>query len=789
MAPPLPFRTKRALRYAAWALGVLLAVLAWAKWGPMEPLFRTPRSTVLLDRDGQLLGATVAPDGQWRMPSSGDVPPRFERCLLEFEDRRFRHHWGVHLPSLVRAWRQNRAVGRTVSGGSTLTMQLARMSGGPTERTMGRKLMEMLLALRIELRHDKDDILATYAANAPFGGNVVGLDAAAWRWFGREPNELGWAECAVLAVLPNAPARVHPGRNRAALKAKRDRLLGRLLAVGAIDSLEWSLAVEEPLPDAPHALPRRAPHLLTTLMRQGNKWRRTRTTIDGALQDRVMDAAQRYADLLRANEVHNAAVLVLDTRTGEALVYVGNLPSAGMDHAGAVDITRARRSTGSLLKPFLYADMLRNGELMPDQLVADLPTRYEGFAPRNFDQRYDGAVPASRALARSLNVPAVRALREHGVERTRRTLRAMGLHQVDRPAGHYGLSLIVGGAESSLWELTGAYATMARILLRYGGGTFTSEVVHPPRVLADGSLPQPSQQPAPLSPAAVYHTLVALQQVNRPETEAGWHRFAGAERIAWKTGTSPGHRDAWAIGVTDRHTVGVWTGNASGEGRPGLTGGLAAAPLLFEVFAMLPRSYGFDPPYDDMERMAVCRESGHRASMDCVPVDTAWTIARAARTPPCPYHHRILVNASGDRRTRPGPDARSIPWFTLPPAMEHYYAASHPGYRAPPPWDGDGDDGYEGAVMEPIYPERGSRVLVPVLLDGSHGLVVLEAAHREADARIHWDLDGGHLGTTTRDHRLAADLPDGPHRLTLTDQRGRTLSNTFRVERGKAPER
>ncbi|HMC96199.1 MAG TPA: transglycosylase domain-containing protein, partial [Flavobacteriales bacterium] len=353
----------RLLRRLRWVLAAFVLLFVWARWGPMAPLFAKPLSTVLLDRKGELLSATVANDGQWRMPLDDSIPPRFERCLIEFEDRHFRSHWGVRLPSLVRAWQENRKAGHTVRGGSTITMQVARMSCGDPTRSYGQKLIEILLALRIEVRYSKDEILRLYAANAPFGGNVVGLEAAAWRWYGRAPKDLGWGECATLAVLPNAPARMHPGRNRDALRAKRDRLLDRLLVVHAIDSLEWSLAREEPLPEAPLALPQRAPHLLTTLQREGHEGERITSTLDAALQQRVEGLLDRYAPVMRANEVHNAAVLVLDVPTGEVIAYVGNIPSAGAAHAGAVDIVQARRSTGSLLKPFLYADMLQSGEL------------------------------------------------------------------------------------------------------------------------------------------------------------------------------------------------------------------------------------------------------------------------------------------------------------------------------------------------------------------------------------------------------------------------------------------
>lgn len=767
-------RNGRTLRRS---LVVLALVLAWAAWWPMAPLFTAPRSTVLLDRRGDLLGATVAADGQWRMPPGESIPERLETCLITFEDRHFRSHVGVHLPSLIRAWKQNRRAGRTVSGGSTITMQLARMALGDRPRTYWNKLTEILLALRLELRYSKDEILAMYVANAPFGGNVVGAEAAAWRWFGRPLESLGWAESATLAVLPNSPARMHPGRNREALQAKRDRLLGSLLQRGHIDSLQWSLAVEEPLPERPLPLPRSAPHLLATLQQRGHDQQRVRTTIDADLQQRLSTIVDRYGAVLRANEVHNAALLVLDVRTGEVLAYVGNLPSASDREAGQVDIIQAPRSTGSLLKPFLHAAMLQQGERMPQQLVADIPTRYEGFMPENYDRTHAGAVPADVALARSLNVPAVRALRSHGVHRFLLTLRAMGFTHIDRSADHYGLSLVVGGAESSLWELTGAYASMAR-LLQYAGEE--GACVHPPVVVQGKAEGCAAGQP-PIQVGAIHHTLEALRTLNRPETESGWEHFGGRQDIAWKTGTSFGHRDAWAIGCTPRYAVGVWTGNASGEGRPGLTGTLAAAPLLFDVFNALPSTNTFEVPFDHLVRMATCRASGHRAGADCPQVDTLWTIPAAERTPNCPYHIPILVDPTGNLRVAPGPDAVRTTWFVLPPAMEAYYAPAHAGYRSLPPWRSGDAPGISLSSMEVIYPEPGARIVVPRGLDGERGAVVLHATHRTNGMAIHWDLDGSYHGTTTGDHRLATDLAPGQHRLTLTDTDGERTSVTFQV--------
>ena len=597
---------------------------------------------------------------------------------------------------------------------------------GNQPRTYGEKLLEALLALS----RSASKIYPTFAENAPFGGNVVGLDAAAWRYYGRSADQLSWSESATLAVLPNAPSAIYPGKGHRALQAKRDRLLDRLLKVHAIDSMEWSLAKEEPLPERAQEIPQRAPQLLTTIKAQVGDGKLLRTTVEGALQDRATDAADRYAARLNANEVHNAAAIIVDVPTGEVLAYVGNLGNAGSDHAGSVDIVRARRSTGSVLKPFLYADMLQSGELTPDMMLADVPTRYDGFSPRNYDEHYSGAVPASEALARSLNVPTVRSLRSHGVERTLRMLHGMGLHSIDRSAADYGLSLIVGGAESTLWELAGAYSSMGRVLEHFGrlGMPYRKGDIHPPHVLQrkDDLQEKPTALDGTpvLSASAIHFTLRALREVARPADEQGWSHFTGQKHIAWKTGTSYGHRDAPLN--TSRYCI-ARDRNASGEGRPGLTGTLAAAPLLFDLFSLLPNSPAFAPPYDEMVRTSLCRITGFRAGLDCPQVDTTWVQPEGMRTPTCPYHRRILLDPTGSWRISGG-QGISAPWFVLPPAMEHYYAQRNPNYRPLPPWRPGMQSNDQ--PMEILYPDAAATVLIPVQLDGSRGNMVVEVAHR-----------------------------------------------------------
>lgn len=743
----------------------------------MGPLFLAPASTVIEDQDGRLLAARVAADGQWRMPSTASVPERFERCLLTFEDRQFHRHRGVYLPSLVRAFHQNWQADQVISGGSTLTMQVARMACGNAPRTWQQKLREALLALRIEWHLDKRSILRLYADHAPFGGNVVGLEAGAWRWFGRAASELSWAESATLAVLPNAPARIHPGRSRDALQRKRDRLLGELLRNRTIDSLTWSLAIEEPLPAAPLPLPQLAPHLLDHAERSGRAAQRVHTTLDTDIQRLATEVLRRHAPTQRANGVMNAAVLIMEIRSGAVRAYIGNQPDAG-GAAGAVDIVQAPRSTGSLLKPFIHAAMITQGEWMPDQLIADVPTQYEGFAPRNFDEGYDGAVPASEALARSLNVPAVRALRRLGVPAALRTLHGMGLHHIDRSAEHYGLALVMGGAESTLWELTGAYASLVRVLWNTSTPTISTVSVHPPVVWEDERVSLPNTLSAPVSSGAVHHTLQALLRTQRPEGTTGWQHFNDQRSIAWKTGTSFGHRDAWAIGVDGTHAVGVWVGNANGEGRPGLTGTVAAAPILFELFGLLPTGEPWPEPHADLVPMSVCTQSGHKASVDCPAVDTVPIAKAAQRTAPCPYHRLLRVDNERRVRVSVGDPGITFAWFVLPPAMEHYYAQRHPEYQRMPPWAPRAAPDMEAGPAI-IYPESGTTLYLPLGLDGNPSNLIALATHRQPVATLHWSLDGVALGHTTSPHQQALELSNGPHLLTVTDEHGRQASTQF----------
>ena len=406
-------------------------------------------STVLYSNDGNLLGAIIANDEQWRFPELDSVPYKFEKSIIYFEDQYFYKHPGVNPLSLFRALKQNLKAGKIVSGGSTLSMQLIRMTYNNPDRTVWQKIREIFNAFRLELNFSKKEILIKYTSNAPFGGNIVGLEAASWRYYGRKPHQLSWAESATLAILPNAPSLIRPGKNMQQLLKKRNFLLHKLYINNVLDSIEYELALMEKLPQKPHKLPSIAPHLLDRLNISNNEEKIT-SCIDYQLQKNVNRVVNRHYKNLSSNEIYNLAAIIVKIETGEVVAYVGNTSiKESKDHGNAVDIITAARSSGSILKPFLYAFMLDNGEILPESLVADIPTQMKGYSPKNYDLDYDGAVPASRALARSLNVPAVHMLHEFGVGRFLDYLRKMKFKYMNYSSDHYGLSLILGGAEVS----------------------------------------------------------------------------------------------------------------------------------------------------------------------------------------------------------------------------------------------------------------------------------------------------------------------------------------------------
>lgn len=773
-------------------LGITGALLVGYVFSLPERLFNDPLSSVLLDRNYSLLCASIASDGQWRFPEIQEVPEKFSKALVVFEDKRFWTHPGMDPVALSRALRQNFQSGHIVSGGSTLTMQLIRLSRHNPPRTVFQKTIEIILATRAELRFSKKEILKMYASHAPFGGNVVGLEAACWRYFGSSAQDISWAEAALLAVLPNNPSLIHLARNRDKLKLKRDRLLARLFDSGELDEISYRLAVAEPVPDQPKALPRLAPHCLDRLKQEGYDQRLIHSTIEQSLQEKIEMALDDYYQRISVNQIYNAAVLILDIKTGEVLAYAGNT-KAGRDHHEDVDVIRSPRSTGSILKPFLYAALLDEGKILPGTLVPDVPTLLGGFAPRNFSNQYDGVVPANQALIRSLNIPAVLELKEYRYEKFYDLLKNLKMSTLRESADHYGLSLVLGGAEGTLWDITGMYASCGRTLLNYferpGKNRYDKGDIHPPALVFqknNQAIQSVDLEPNSfLSASSLWLTFDVLRDLYRPGEETGWQHFSSSKPIAWKTGTSFGYRDGWAIGLNTEYVVGVWVGNADGEGRPGLTGTEAASPLMFNVFSMLPGQGWFQKPTSELAETAVCIISGQRASSYCEKTDTIPVPIIGLTSGLCSYHQLIHLSKNEKFRVHsecePLDQMVSKPWFVLPPVQEYYYKTKNLSYRSLPPFRKDCQDPATVPSMGLIYPREDSKIFLPLQLNGQSGSTVFQATHRNASAMIYWHLDGQFIQATQRSHKLTLAPREGSHLLTLVDDSGETLQRTFEV--------
>ncbi len=746
--------------------GVTVLVILFFAW-PLPELNR-PYSLVVNDRDGQLLSAQVADDGQWRFPIPDSVPFKVSTAIRLYEDEYFYWHPGVNLVSVLRAMRQNWIAGKTVSGASTLTMQVARMTLN-RPRTWWSKFLECLLTIRLELRKTKSELFRQYAAMAPFGGNVVGLEAASWRYFGRAPHLLSWGEAATLAILPNNPGIIYPGSSDTELLNKRNRLLKKLWAKGWMNDLAYELATDEPLPEAPLSLPREAPHLLTHYGSKGavrpldatlsSKWQR--------LSKQLMREQHRA---LKANGVENLAAMVVDLKTGEVLAYQGNTDDRLVD-GHEVDVLQSRRSPGSTLKPMLFASALHKGLIQRRTLLPDVPSFFGGFSPKNFNRGYNGMVPAHQTLSRSLNIGFCHLLKAYTYQQFHYDLQRWGIGTLEQPADHYGLSLILGGCEVTPWELSQLYFSMYRKLAGLPNISIHFAGTGDPLTSLD------------IDRDAIWQTFQSMTQLSRPEGERNWRNFNSSQLIVWKTGTSFGFRDAWAIGMNGEVLVIVWAGNADGEGRAALTGIQAAAPLMLQLMNRSSHNRQWlkvlKPP---MWQRPLCASSGLLPGPHC-PVEKYVVTKRAERMGTCPYHQQLVMDASGTYEVNsscyPLADTKRAVHFILPPIPGYYYGQVKGDYQGRPPTFPGCLKNDESVAI--IYPNADSRIFIPIELDGSQGRVVLQAAHQKSGETLFWHIDQEFAGQTTDDHRLAVNLSKGGHELMVMDGNGRMQQIRFTV--------
>jgi len=755
----------------------LLFIIGFVSWliRPIDFIFPEDYSTLIFDTNGHLLRATLASDQQYRFPSdNADLSEKYVTALLTFEDKRFFSHPGIDPMALAHATFTNLKSGKRVRGGSTIQMQIARLAQ-PKKRTYLNKLYECLIALKLSLHFSKEEILKLYSAHVPMGGNLVGIQAASYRYFGKPVTELTWAEATLFAVLPNSPAMINLERQRPYLIQKRNGLLKKMLGKQIIDTVTFEMACQEPLPDANQNLPFISPHF-THFVKNKNDTDKIRTTLDKNIQAQVKEAARLHHNHLADQGIANLAVIVAETQTGKVRAYLGSHDYLDSRNGGQVDGVQAFRSTGSLLKPFLVAKALDRGPYTMSSKLQDVPTFYGTFAPQNSSKEFSGLVDLEQVLIRSLNVPSVRLLNAYSVGDFYDLLIQGGLEGLFRTPEGYGLSLILGGAEASLFELVQLYLTLAN-----SGGLRTLATIE-----ADEVEPTRNSETKLFSEGAAWLVLNVLSDLSRPGIDFYWHHFDNQIPVAWKTGTSYGQKDGWAIGVNQQWTIGVWTGNFTGEGNAALSGAQSAAPLLFDLFNQLTepdQPMWFEEPEYDLKEVIACIESGYPAGTHCLETQTL-KIPFVSHIPgTCPFHRRYLIDIATSNSVCSicwqGMETSWVNRYIVPPSVKEILLTSGHPVDSIPRHAAHCPNFYDEDRLELVYPVNGIKIFIPRDFDGKYEKVVFSAKHQQPATHLFWFLNGSLIGETVENHRFPVGLNPGAYKLTVQDEEGFVRSISF----------
>jgi len=755
-------RIAKTSRYAAAALAAVLAVFLFLNVLyplPVEKLHR-PLSTAVYSKDGQLLRVFLSEDDYWRIHAPLDrISPFMRRAVVEYEDRWFYYHPGVNPVSLVRAAATNISAGRVVCGGSTITMQVARMME-PKSRTYLSKLLEIFRALQIEMRYSKNEILEIYLNMAPYGGNVEGAAAAAYFYFGKSPSVLDRAEALSLAILPNSPTLLRPDLHYDDFKKRRELVAARLRDSGLISPEDYKLAVSLDGPKNRTTPPLRAPHFARLATNEFPDTPNITTTLDLRIQGMCERTLRRHLDPLMARGITNGAVVVIENETRAVRAMVGSRDFFDSAHAGQVNGATAPRSPGSAMKPFAYALALDRGAISPRLLVNDVPVRYGAYSPANYDGEYRGGVPAEEALKLSLNVPAVNLVAElRGGFFS--MLKKGGFTTLTRPRRHYGLPIVLGSCEATLLELSTLYSALA------DGGSYRRY-----RIAEDEELTAPVQL---FSPGASYIISEILSEVRRPDLPNCWEFSINLPKVAWKTGTSYGHRDAWSVGYNPRYTVGVWTGNFSGVEAEDLVGSEIAAPILFDIFNLLSDgSQWFDRPRSVGVRN-VCPLSGRPVSPDCPHSVEELYIYGVSPAKKCDMHRKILVDSdTGLRLSRGCTGGREYTEETLvvwPPRIATWMERegypvdviprAHPGCALSP----------SGGPPVIVSPQGDYYLREDAPLE--HQKILLDASVSNNVRELFWFVDGKLLASGPPPEKHFYYPQRGRHHIVCMDSEGR----------------
>ena len=727
-------------------------------------------SKLIFDTNGRLISATLNQDDKWRFPIEEDtLPLDIVKAISLKEDRWFWHHPGVSPAAIVRAFFQNMAQGKRVSGASTITMQVVRLLH-PAARTWPNKVREMGEAVLLEGRYSKLEILRTYLNLLPYGGNIEGINSAARLYYGTSASRLTLAQIATLITIPNRPTTLCISKPGEVLLASRNRWIVRLGNALNVPENAIAFALHEPLVLQRQPLPhlamqacQRVQHLATGAL--------VATTLEASLQQKAEDAVANTVNRLKLMGVGNAAALIVDNHTRAIIAYVGSADAEDEEHDGQVDGVIANRSPGSTLKPLVYAMAMDQGSYTPKTVLYDVPQDFDGYRPENFDKKYNGAITVSTALENSLNLPAVKTLGMVGPRVFAQRLGQAGFAWVGSHQNTVGLSMVLGGCVASLRELAGLYVSFAN------GGQY-----RPLRLLKSDTVLPPTKQI--ISRGAAYLVTEMLAKLNRPDLPNNFENSISAPRIAWKTGTSYGRKDAWAIGYDPDYTVAVWCGNFDGQGVPDLSGADVATPLLFKLFSLLPprKAAWFLPPPEVEERL-VCTQSGRVPSPDCQQTAIDQCLRLISASILCAHNKAVPVAADGQmsycNACVPPAGVMTRYYPNLPSEYTTWLARERLPVEQPPPHNPACNRMFSGQA--PLIVSLANEREYLFERNGRPPQLQL-VAQANADVReVYWFLDNKFLGGQAPSTHPLCPVSEGEHTVTLTDDKGRSSSCHFTV--------
>lgn len=716
----------------------------------MEKDIELRYSQIVLDDRGDIIGAYLNKEEQWQIKGVGEIPKRLKLAVLNYEDRNFYSHNGVDYLAILRAVKTNILDGRRV-GASTITMQGVKLYKR-RKRTYLNKLEEIVESYKLEKKLSKDEILQLYLNNAPYGGNIVGYETASQLYFKKKAINLTWAEGALLAVLPNSPGLIHIEKNRESLLTKRNNLLKKMYERGVIEKKQYLLSIREPLPKKREYFNFLAPHLTRRLKTEYSGEKIIKSTINTEIQQKLEKIAKNYGDYLNNRGIKNTAFIVIENATGEVKGYVGSQDFNDFEKNGQIDGVMAKRSVGSVLKPFLYALSIDEGLIVPKSKILDVPLYFSNFTPQNANKKYQGLVRAKEALQKSLNIPFVNLLDEYGGEKFFYFLKNV-LNFPENDYSTYGLSLILGTKEMSVEEIGKLYYGLSQYgnfgKLKYIAGEKISS-----REL--------------ISKGASYLTIEALEGVQRYGID---NLFLGRDNIAWKTGTSYGQRDAWAGGISPRWTVVVWCGNFTGEGNRNISGVATAGQLLFNIFKLLPKDEEeFLEPKEKFKIVDVDKESGYRLKYD-VPSEKVKYPVDAKPLKVSPYYKKIVVNSDGEEI-----DSRDTEFFkgeervviSYPIELLDYLARENINIA----------EETAKSDLKIIYPLNNLKIFLPRDFDERKKVIVKLANPK--DKKLYWYHNGKYI-YSGRGRERAFDFSQGKHKITVVTEDGKVAEVQFYI--------